>query len=212
MKFTPSILGARTGAVSITDNAPGSPHSVALSGTGVRQRGCTLAHTSLLNQLSHHPTISLTNIPPTSIFPFYFPIPPFTPPTSSYLPPSHPPPLPMRCLNRRAALRRRRPPPTAQIPTLSSAMLAAMAFGLALVGMRSLRRLRRGQAAAHALFRNDTLLSEAEEASRPSDTLPTPQRQLTRRALRHGTAAGQRTRFPMVCSRSRGPNGMGSCR
>jgi fibronectin type 3 domain-containing protein len=32
--FTPSALGARTAALSITDNASGSPQTVALSGTG----------------------------------------------------------------------------------------------------------------------------------------------------------------------------------
>ena len=33
--FTPTTTGTRTGAVSITDDAPGSPHVVSLSGTGV---------------------------------------------------------------------------------------------------------------------------------------------------------------------------------
>ncbi|MFM9883209.1 MAG: choice-of-anchor D domain-containing protein [Burkholderiales bacterium] len=33
--FTPTVLGARTGTVNITSNAPGSPHSIALTGTGV---------------------------------------------------------------------------------------------------------------------------------------------------------------------------------
>src|SRR5205814_5062732 len=32
--FTPSTAGARTGALTITDNAAGSPQSVPLSGTG----------------------------------------------------------------------------------------------------------------------------------------------------------------------------------
>jgi Beta-propeller repeat/Abnormal spindle-like microcephaly-assoc'd, ASPM-SPD-2-Hydin len=34
MTFTPTSGGARTGTLSITDNAPGSPHTVALSGSG----------------------------------------------------------------------------------------------------------------------------------------------------------------------------------
>jgi hypothetical protein len=34
IKFTPTAAGTRTGAVSITDNALGSPHTVSLSGTG----------------------------------------------------------------------------------------------------------------------------------------------------------------------------------
>jgi hypothetical protein len=32
--FTPTVMGSRTGALAITDNAPGSPHAVTLSGTG----------------------------------------------------------------------------------------------------------------------------------------------------------------------------------
>jgi pimeloyl-ACP methyl ester carboxylesterase len=34
VSFTPTAAGARSGAVTITDNAPGSPHVIALSGTG----------------------------------------------------------------------------------------------------------------------------------------------------------------------------------
>jgi hypothetical protein len=34
VKFTPTALGTRTGSISITDTAPGSPHSVSLSGSG----------------------------------------------------------------------------------------------------------------------------------------------------------------------------------
>jgi hypothetical protein len=33
--FTPTAVGSRTGSVSISSNAPGSPHSVGLSGTGI---------------------------------------------------------------------------------------------------------------------------------------------------------------------------------
>jgi alpha-L-fucosidase 2 len=33
--FTPTAAGSRTGSVTVTSNAPGSPHTVALSGTGV---------------------------------------------------------------------------------------------------------------------------------------------------------------------------------
>src|SRR5205085_11254256 len=32
--FTPTQVGARSGAITITDSAAGSPHTVALSGTG----------------------------------------------------------------------------------------------------------------------------------------------------------------------------------
>jgi hypothetical protein len=33
--FVPTAAGARTGTLSVTDNAPGSPHTVSLSGTGL---------------------------------------------------------------------------------------------------------------------------------------------------------------------------------
>jgi len=33
--FTPTLTGERTGAITLTDDAPGSPHLIALSGTGV---------------------------------------------------------------------------------------------------------------------------------------------------------------------------------
>src|SRR6185312_2029532 len=32
--FTPAAIGPRTGALTINDNAPGAPHTVALAGTG----------------------------------------------------------------------------------------------------------------------------------------------------------------------------------
>ncbi len=35
VRFTPSAVGARSGALTVTSNASGSPHSVALSGTGL---------------------------------------------------------------------------------------------------------------------------------------------------------------------------------
>jgi len=41
--FTPTQLGARTGAITITDNAANSPQSVPLSGTGVAQATLTPA-------------------------------------------------------------------------------------------------------------------------------------------------------------------------
>jgi hypothetical protein len=34
VSFTPTETGARTGSVNFTDNAPGSPQSVTLTGTG----------------------------------------------------------------------------------------------------------------------------------------------------------------------------------
>jgi len=36
VKFTPQALGARSGVIEITDNAPGSPQKIDLSGTGVK--------------------------------------------------------------------------------------------------------------------------------------------------------------------------------
>jgi hypothetical protein len=43
--FTPTATGTRTGAITITDNAPGSPHHLSLAGTGAT--GVTLTPTSL---------------------------------------------------------------------------------------------------------------------------------------------------------------------
>jgi hypothetical protein len=45
--FTPTATGARTGTVSITSDAPGSPHQVALSGTGIVGPAVSLSPTSL---------------------------------------------------------------------------------------------------------------------------------------------------------------------
>jgi hypothetical protein len=36
--FKPTAAGSRGAAVTITDNAAGSPHSITLSGTGVARR------------------------------------------------------------------------------------------------------------------------------------------------------------------------------
>jgi hypothetical protein len=64
--FDPSAPGMRTASVNITDNAPGSPQMIALSGTGVAP-AVTLAPTSLTfgNQLlgttSPAQTVTLTN-------------------------------------------------------------------------------------------------------------------------------------------------------
>jgi hypothetical protein len=64
--FTPTAPGMRTGSVSITDNAQGSPQMIALSGTGTAP-AVTLAPTSLTfgNQLlgttSPAQTVTLTN-------------------------------------------------------------------------------------------------------------------------------------------------------
>ena len=45
--FTPTSAGTQTGTLTITDNAPGSPHTVALSGNGVGQPAVTLSLASL---------------------------------------------------------------------------------------------------------------------------------------------------------------------
>jgi hypothetical protein len=44
--FTPTTLGPRTGTITVTDNAPNSPQTATLTGTGVAQ--ATLNHTSLV--------------------------------------------------------------------------------------------------------------------------------------------------------------------
>ncbi len=46
ISFKPTAVGARTGTVSIASNAPGSPHTIALSGTG--QGGTAVASSSTL--------------------------------------------------------------------------------------------------------------------------------------------------------------------
>ncbi len=45
-KFTPTTTGPRLGSVTVTDNAPGSPHVLALSGTGVAAYALTATATS----------------------------------------------------------------------------------------------------------------------------------------------------------------------
>jgi trimeric autotransporter adhesin len=65
--FTPTASGTRTAAVSISDNASGSPQAVALSGTGVAAGGVTLSPTSLsfrsqrVDTTSAAQTITLSN-------------------------------------------------------------------------------------------------------------------------------------------------------
>jgi hypothetical protein len=46
VKFTPTTSGARTGSLTITDNAPGSPQTVSLSGTGSATQDFTLTASS----------------------------------------------------------------------------------------------------------------------------------------------------------------------
>src|SRR3989475_610919 len=66
ISFTPAATGARTATVTITDDAPGSPQSVSLAGTGIDREGTRL-HTShsLGSQrlISTNPvqTVTLTN-------------------------------------------------------------------------------------------------------------------------------------------------------
>jgi nucleoside-specific outer membrane channel protein Tsx len=72
--FTPTQLGARTGTLTFTDNAPDSPHTVPLSGTGVPQATLTPANATYAKQkvgrtsatktftLTNHQTVTLTSI------------------------------------------------------------------------------------------------------------------------------------------------------
>src|SRR3989442_3932981 len=46
MSFPPAATGGRTATVTITDDAPGSPQSVSLTGTGVTPPTATLSATS----------------------------------------------------------------------------------------------------------------------------------------------------------------------
>jgi hypothetical protein len=65
--FTPQTSGAANGAVTISDSASGSPHSVTLSGTGVTPAAVSLSPTSLtfpatqVGTTSAPQTITLTN-------------------------------------------------------------------------------------------------------------------------------------------------------
>jgi hypothetical protein len=65
--FLPTVLGSRTGAVTITDNATGSPHLIALSGTGVSASAMNLSPASLsfavqlINTTSAAKTVTLRN-------------------------------------------------------------------------------------------------------------------------------------------------------
>jgi len=67
--FTPTVIGTRTAAVTITDNAAGSPHSITLSGTGtgapapvVSLSASTVTFASqVLNTTSGSQTVTLTN-------------------------------------------------------------------------------------------------------------------------------------------------------
>ena len=65
--FMPTATGARTGTISINDNASGSPQAIALSGTGTAAPAVTLSNTSLafsaqsVGSTSAAQTVQLTN-------------------------------------------------------------------------------------------------------------------------------------------------------
>jgi YVTN family beta-propeller protein len=65
--FTPTAVGTRTAAVTVTDNATASPHSINLGGTGVGIPAVTLSSAGLafanqtLNTTSSSQAVSLTN-------------------------------------------------------------------------------------------------------------------------------------------------------
>ncbi|MBI3485004.1 MAG: choice-of-anchor D domain-containing protein [Acidobacteria bacterium] len=65
--FTPSTTGTRSGAVTITDDAAGSPHIISLTGNGVTPPGVSLSPTSLtfnpqlVGSTSAAQTVTLTN-------------------------------------------------------------------------------------------------------------------------------------------------------
>ncbi|PYU31261.1 MAG: hypothetical protein DMG28_15825 [Acidobacteria bacterium] len=46
--FTPTAVGTREGSIAVTDNAPGSPHVVSLTGVGILAPVITLSSTSLI--------------------------------------------------------------------------------------------------------------------------------------------------------------------
>ena len=65
--FTPTATGTRTGAVTITDDASGSPQSITLTGTGISGAAVTLSTNSLqlpdthVNQTCQPGTVTLTS-------------------------------------------------------------------------------------------------------------------------------------------------------
>src|SRR6185295_421064 len=65
--FTPTAGGARSGSITVTDNATGSPHTVALTGTGTTAPGISFSPTSLsfgnqgVGTSSAAQTVTLTN-------------------------------------------------------------------------------------------------------------------------------------------------------
>ena len=72
VEFTPTATGSRTAAVAVSDNAPGNPQTISLSGTGVTT-GLSITPSSLsfgdqlLNQRSAAQVIGLTNAGTTTI-------------------------------------------------------------------------------------------------------------------------------------------------
>ncbi len=63
--FDPTVAGARTGAITVTDNGPGSPHRVSLSGTGNKAKLSTnsLAFPAThVGSVSAFQTVTLTNL------------------------------------------------------------------------------------------------------------------------------------------------------
>jgi len=68
--FKPTHIGTRTGTLSVTDNAPGSPQAVSLTGTGtvvkLAPAGLTFA-AQLLNTSSQLKTVTVTNTATTSL-------------------------------------------------------------------------------------------------------------------------------------------------
>ncbi|HEV2177068.1 MAG TPA: choice-of-anchor D domain-containing protein [Terriglobia bacterium] len=73
ISFDPTATGTRTGALTVTDNAPGSPQSVALSGTGIQGTICTsppsLAFASQVDETpSASQSVTLTNCGTAAVF------------------------------------------------------------------------------------------------------------------------------------------------
>jgi VCBS repeat-containing protein len=68
VRFTPVQAGSRLGAITLTSNAPGSPHILALSGTGLTPIVCSLVATPILVQKNGSTTLTASCTPAANTY------------------------------------------------------------------------------------------------------------------------------------------------